>query len=289
MIWTDSIYQRQFWESEIDGSREGLFMRRIIWLAPMVLIAAGLFAADLNEELLNASRKGDLAAVKQLVEKGASIEAKTAYGQTPLYVAAMNNHEDVVRFLLEKGARTDITDTFYKAPLLDFVASRQHFGMIKLLLQKGANAPEAMLVDLLGSGDPGLVQVILDNKKPSQASIDSAYEHALQSKQTEAAALLKKAGANEPAPAVQVDPAILQSYAGTYKSPSVPLDIKAFVKDGTLFMQATGQGEFPLKPKSPTLFEFSAAKIVVEFDSPSSFTLKQGGIVNYQFKKAVTQ
>jgi hypothetical protein len=239
--------------------------------------------------LLTASRKGDLAAVKQLVEKGAAIETKTAYGQTPLYLAAMNNHEDVVRFLLEKGASPDITDTFYKMSLFTFLASRQHVGIIKLLLQKGANAPEAMLTELLASGDPGLVQAILEYKKPGQAAIDSAYEQALQAKQTEAAALLKKAGANEPAPAVKIDPAVLESYAGTYKSSSVPLDIKAFVKDGTLFMQATGQGEFPLKPKSQTLFEFSTAKIVVEFDSPSSFTLKQGGIVNYQFKKVVTQ
>ena len=263
-------------------------MRRITWLVPVVMIAAGLFAADLNEELLTASRKGDLAAVKQLIEKGAAIETKTAYGQTPLYVAAMNNHEDVVRFLLEKGASPDITDTFYKTPLLTFLASRQYLGMIKLLLQKGANAPEPMLGDLLVSGDLGLVQVILDSKKPSQAVIDSAYERALQAKQTEAAALLKKAGANEPAPPVRVDLAVLESYAGTYKTSSVPLDIKAFVKDGTLFMQATGQPEFPLKPKSSTLFEFSTAKITVEFDSPSSFTLKQGA-GSYQFKKAVTQ
>jgi len=224
-----------------------------------------------------------------LIEKGAAIETKTAYGQTPLYLAAMNNHEDVVRFLLEKGASPDITDTFYKMSLLTFLASGEHNNIIKLLLQKGASAPEQMLGDLLGSGDPGLVQVILDSRKPSQATIDSAYEQALQAKQTEAAALLKKAGANEPAPAIKVDLAVLESYAGMYKSPTVPLDIKAFVKDGTLFMQATGQGEFPLKPKSPTLFEFSTAKIVVEFDTPSSFTLKQGGLVSYQFKKAVTQ
>jgi hypothetical protein len=53
-------------------------------------------------------------------------------------------------------------------------------------------------------------------------------------------------------------------------------------------MQATGQSEFALKPKSATVFEFSAAQIVVEFDSASSFTLKQGG-QSYVFKKAVTQ
>jgi ankyrin repeat protein len=125
-------------------------MHRIAWFIP-ALIALGLFAVDLNEELLTAARKGDLAVVKQLIEKGAAVETKTAYGQTPLFLSAMNGHEDVVRFLLEKGASPNITDTFYKMPLLVFVLSRQHVGTAKLLLAKGASAPDAILVDLLAT------------------------------------------------------------------------------------------------------------------------------------------
>jgi hypothetical protein len=53
-------------------------------------------------------------------------------------------------------------------------------------------------------------------------------------------------------------------------------------------MQATGQPEFPLKARSATQFEFAPAQVVVEFDSASSFTLKQGG-GSFRFKKAVTQ
>jgi uncharacterized protein YciI len=89
-------------------------------------------------------------------------------------------------------------------------------------------------------------------------------------------------------PAATVDLKILESYSGTYKSDQMPLDIKAFVKDGKLYLQATGQPEFPLKAASATRFEFAQAGIVVEFDSSSSFTLKQGGR-NSRFKKAVAQ
>lgn len=262
-------------------------MNRIAWLVPAALIAVGLFAADFNEELLTASRKGDLAVVKQLIDKGAAIETKTAYGQTPLYLAAMSGHEDVVRFLLEKGASPDITDTFYKASVLVFAVSRDHFEIAKLLIQKGASAPDQILAQLLLSGKPDLIQAILD-RKPSQTALDTAYENALQHKQTEAAEMLKKAGAHEPSPTSQVDPKTLESYAGTYKSPAVPLEIRAFVKDGVLYMQATGQPEFPLAAKSPTHFEFAPAQVVIEFDSASSFTLKQAG-ASFQFKKAVTQ
>jgi uncharacterized protein YciI len=79
-------------------------------------------------------------------------------------------------------------------------------------------------------------------------------------------------------PAVAVDPKTLESYAGTYKSDQ--LEVKALVRDGRLFLQATGQPELPLRAVSATQFEFAQAGIVVEFDSPSSFTLKQRGVTS---------
>ena len=90
------------------------------------------------------------------------------------------------------------------------------------------------------------------------------------------------------APAATVDLKILESYSGTYKSDQIPLEIKAFVKDGKLYLQATGQPEFPLKAASATQFTFAEAGVAVEFDSSSSFTLKQGGS-SFRFKKAVAQ
>ena len=92
----------------------------------------------------------------------------------------------------------------------------------------------------------------------------------------------------ETAPAVTVDLKILESYSGTYKSDQMPLGIKAFVKEGKLYLQATGQPEFPLKAASATQFGFAPAGIVVEFDSSSSFTMKQGG-TSYRYKKTPAQ
>jgi hypothetical protein len=261
-------------------------MRVLMWL--VLATGLGLYAGDANEELLAASRSGDLAAVRQLIEKGAAIEAKTAWGQTPLYLAAMNGHEEVVRLLLEKGAGADVKDTFYKASALDFALARQHYGVAKMLVRKGAGNPDEVLASVAGTGKVELVVAFLEARKPSQAALDKAYESALDQKQAEVAALLKKAGAREPAPAFVADPKTLQAYAGTYKSEQLPLDIKAFVKEGRLYMQATGQSEFSLKAQSATQFEFAQYGIQVEFDSASSFTLKQGP-GSYKFKKAVTQ
>lgn len=257
-------------------------------IALLVLASAfTAFAWDANEDLLSASRAGDLAAAKAALEKGAALESKTPYGQTPLYLAAMNGHEEVVRFLLDKGATTDVKDTFYKAPMLAFVLQRKHWGVAKLLVSKTSNADQA-LGDVAGSGRAELVQAVLENGKPSQASLDKAYENALQQKQAEVAGLLKKAGAHEPAPPVVIDTKVLESYVGTFKTEQIPLDIKVSVKEGQIYLQATGQPELMTKALSPTRFAFAPAQIEIEFDSADSFTLKQGG-QNIKFKKAVSK
>lgn len=257
-------------------------------IAGLVFAAAlTLSAGDVNEDLLTAARNGDVAAIKASLEKGASLETKTPYGQTPLYLAAMNGHDEAVQTLLDKGANTDVHDTFYKASMLDFVLERKHYAIARMIIAKGSANPDAQLADVAQSGQADLVRTLLEKNKPSQTALDSAYEGALGEKQTDVAEVLKKAGAHEPAPAVALDAKLLDSYAGTYKTDQFPLDIKVFVKEGKLYMQATGQPEFAPKAKSATVFEFAPAHLEVDFDSSSSFTLKQGGR-DLKFKKAVT-
>ena len=246
-----------------------------------------LYAGDANDDLLAASRAGDLAAVKSLVEKGAAVETKTAYGQTPLYLAAMNGHEEVVRFLLDKGATTDVRDTFYKAPMLGFVLQRKHWEVAKLLIAKSTN-PDSALDDVSGTGRAELVQAVLAGAKPSQAALDKAYESALSRKQAEVADLLKKAGAHEPPPPFAVDAAVLASYTGTYRSEQMPIEVKMSVKEGVLSLQPVGQNELALKALSATRFVFAPGQLEVEFDGADSFTLKSCG-GTFKFKKGAAK
>jgi hypothetical protein len=261
-------------------------MHRNAW----VLFAAALMllAADANEELLSAARKGDVAAMKALLDKGASIEAKTAYGQTPLYLAAIGGHEEAVRFLLSNGAAANVSDTFYNAPVLVFVLQRKHYGVAKLLVAEGSGTADEDLAAVAPAGNAELVQAALEKGKPSQVLLDKTYEGALARNQADVAALLKKAGAREPEPAFAVDAKVLESYAGSYRSEQFPLDIRVSFKEGKLYLQAAGQSEFAPRATSATVFEFSPVGLVIEFDSPASFTFKQGSITA-KYKKVVAQ
>jgi len=46
--------------------------------------------------------------VKLLVKHGASINIQSQNGFTPLYMAAQENHDNVVKFLLSKGANQSL-------------------------------------------------------------------------------------------------------------------------------------------------------------------------------------
>ncbi|KPI37179.1 40S ribosomal protein S12 [Cyphellophora attinorum] len=59
-------------------------------------------------------------------------------GNTPLQIAALEGFTDIVRFLLESGAEVDTLNIDKDSPLIDAVEN-QHFEVVELLLQHGAN------------------------------------------------------------------------------------------------------------------------------------------------------
>ena len=57
--------------------------------------------ADKNRDLREAAACGDLYGVKRLIKEGAYVNSKNYDGETPLILALKNNHEDVVKYLVE--------------------------------------------------------------------------------------------------------------------------------------------------------------------------------------------
>jgi ankyrin repeat protein len=88
--------------------------------------------------LIIASYFGHREIVKLLLEKGAKIEASDNEGWAPLSWAAKNGHDAVVKLLLTKGANVEANGSRGCAPLL-WAAKNGHDAVAKLLLAQGAN------------------------------------------------------------------------------------------------------------------------------------------------------
>ncbi len=81
-------------------------------------IESELGKANLESALLVAASKGELKLVKQLVEKShVAIEVKSQSGYTPLHLATWNQHDEVVKYLLEQGASINAQAINGKTPL----------------------------------------------------------------------------------------------------------------------------------------------------------------------------
>jgi ankyrin repeat protein len=93
---------------------------------------------DSRTPLWKAAENGHEAVVKLLVEKGAKLNFKDMVGLTPLWAAAENGHEAIVKLLVEKGAEFDFTDTYDGQTPLWMAAKNGHEAVVKLLVENGA-------------------------------------------------------------------------------------------------------------------------------------------------------
>ena len=117
---------------------------------------------ELNDQMFEAVRKGDAAAVTALLDKGADVNAKFRYGQTALFKAAERGHVDVVKVLLDRGADVKVKDTFYGATATSWALDHSHVDVVKLLLDKDASGVDEVLSSGVRSGNEALVKVALD-------------------------------------------------------------------------------------------------------------------------------
>src|SRR4051812_34252850 len=90
-----------------------LGIMHLLAIVATVVALAQAPATTKAEQLQDAARKGDAAAVKTLLDEGVDVNTKYRYGATALLYACDAGHIDVVKVLLDKGADLTIKDTFY--------------------------------------------------------------------------------------------------------------------------------------------------------------------------------
>ena len=247
------------------------------FLAALPLQTATPSKQELNDQLFEAVRKGDAAAVTAALDKGADVNAKFRYGTTALFKAAERGHTEVAKILLDRGADVQIKDSFYGATAMTWALDNNHFGVVKLLLEKGGGDVDEVLITGAPGNNATSVKVALDKGGATPATLTAAL--ALASADEKSAAIvemLKKAGAQPP---LQVDAAVLQSYVGKYRGEPGP-EITISFKEGKLFANV-GRDSFPLMALDPTTFRpiaFAGITLVFnrEADKVGSITFKQG-------------
>src|SRR5687768_18543704 len=137
-----------------------LFLFSLVALLP--LQTATNPKQELNDQLYEAVRKGDVAAVTTALDKGADVNAKFRYGATALFKAAERGHTEIAKVLLERGADVKVKDTFYGATAMTWAVNNKHVGVIRLLLEKSADDIENVLLTGTREGNEELVKAALD-------------------------------------------------------------------------------------------------------------------------------
>ena len=175
------------------------------------------------EQLQDAARKGDAAAVKKLLDDGVDVNTKFRYDATALFYACDHGHVEVVKVLLDRGANMAVKDTYYGfTPLMLATSPAQkkrpeHTEIARLLIAKGSPGKEMVLDSAVREGDAALAKFVVDSGGISTVTLSDALEGAKAQNKTELVSLLEQAGA-KPHPVFDMTPEQLARFAGTYKN-----------------------------------------------------------------------
>jgi hypothetical protein len=185
----------------------------------LLLLAGAASAQDPGEELRRAASEGDVARVKELLDKGADVNAANQYGGTALAFATRRGNVEMVKLLLERGADPNRRDTFYGAAPLGLALRKGQAEIAKLLLAKTEAVDFAMLRAAITGGNGELVKAVLEKGKLTPEQLTNALVMAQREGKGEAVKALEAAGAKPPPPAnFKVDEETLKSYTGEYEA-----------------------------------------------------------------------
>ena len=116
--------------------------------------------------LRGAGVKGDIEAVKQLVDAGTDLNVKDKLDNTLLHYAALNGRKEIAKLLIAEGADVNAKGNQYKVTPLHFAALQSHYELAELLIAKGADVNAKAV-----TGDTPL-DFSISGKHPKRGLID---------------------------------------------------------------------------------------------------------------------
>src|SRR6478736_1295606 len=96
-------------------------MRYAVFALALVALAScggGRAGTPESGELVDAAARGDVERVRRLLADGVPVDARDSSGRTAVTAAALGDHVDVARVLIDAGADVDIQDAERNNPLL---------------------------------------------------------------------------------------------------------------------------------------------------------------------------
>jgi outer membrane protein assembly factor BamB len=180
-------------------------------------VAAPTKAKDMPEALWAAVRNGDTKAIAILLDQGVDVNARNKIGVTALWIAAGKGKLDVVELLVKRGADVNARDgIWYQTPLSSAVGAGSA-DMVKFLIQSGAKDIDEVVVVSAAGGKTAVVQALVDIGKPKQDVLNAALI-AAPATNAEVRAALEKAGAAALKPASKEERAVYSLLAGVYEN-----------------------------------------------------------------------
>jgi ankyrin repeat protein len=119
-------------------------------------------AHTLNEQLLQATQRGDREAALKLLQEGADINARDVQGRTPVMIATYQHHTEMVRELLQAGADVNIRDNNKENPLLH-AGAQGWLDILKLAIEAHADTSLTNRfggISIIPASERGYVEVV---------------------------------------------------------------------------------------------------------------------------------
>ena len=142
-------------------------MSSLVAVLALTLVPVVGFAADAENALVDAVKKGDRAAVRTLA-KSSTVNVAEADGTTALHYAVQANDAATVDLLIRSGAKVKITNRYGVSPLT-LAVTNANPDIVERLLRAGADANgsiqdgETVLMTAARVGNAAVVRLLLAN------------------------------------------------------------------------------------------------------------------------------
>jgi ankyrin repeat protein len=120
-----------------------------------------------DDALFAAIKNNDTVKAKALIDKKANVNARDAYGATPLMiVTGLTKNIDLMKYLIEHGADVNAIDPSGNTSLSGNIWSKHNFEITKYLVEHGANINTRNKLGKTPLGLPPLVVPLLKTEQP---------------------------------------------------------------------------------------------------------------------------